>query len=153
MVDGDPLIMKTIVVLIIAVLSQAVGNTILKKGMTELTAAAALQGDPGLLWMALHGLSSPIICLGTVMMVLFFVLFSAALSWEDLSFVAPATSLGYVLNLAFAHHFLNEVVSPTRWYGTALISLGVLLVAKSGTRSSREGLGAAHDQPSRTGPC
>jgi drug/metabolite transporter (DMT)-like permease len=130
--------MKTGIVLILAVLSQAGGNTMLSKGMKELTDAAGMQGDPGVWWMVLHALGSPSIFLGTMLMVVFFVLFSAALSWEDLSFVLPATSLGYVLNLAFAHHFLHEAVPPIRWYGTVLISLGVLLVAKSGTRSARE---------------
>jgi drug/metabolite transporter (DMT)-like permease len=132
--------MKTAIVLVIAVLAQAAGNTYLSKGMKELAASTA-HGDQSLLWMGLQVLGSPVICFGTLLLIVFFLLFSAALSWEDLSFVLPATSLGYVLNLAFAHHFLNEAVSPTRWFGTALISLGVLLVAKSGSRSVQEALG------------
>ncbi len=143
--------MKTAMVLIIAVLSQAAGNTMLSKGMKELAAAAGTQGDPGLLWMAWHAVGSPLLCLGTVLLLVFLVLFSAALSWEDLSFVLPATSFGYVLNLAFAHHLLHEAVSPTRWFGTMLISLGVLLVAKSGTRSSQAASERTAEELSRVG--
>jgi uncharacterized membrane protein len=142
--------MKTAIVLFIAVLAQAAGNTYLSKGMKELAASAA-HGDQSLLWMGLQVLGSPVICFGTLLLIVFFLLFSAALSWEDLSFVLPATSLGYVLNLAFAHHFLNEAVSPTRWFGTALISLGVLLVAKSGPRRVQGALGTTAEEFSRVG--
>jgi uncharacterized membrane protein len=128
--------MKTAIVLLIAVLAQAAGNTCLSKGMKELAVSTAFAGQD-LLRMGLEVLGSPVICFGTMLLIVFFILFTAALSWEDLSYVLPATSLGYVLNVAFANHFLNETVSVTRWLGTALISVGVLLVAKSGTRSAR----------------
>jgi drug/metabolite transporter (DMT)-like permease len=52
-----------------------------------------------------------------------------ALSWADLTYVLPATSLGYVL-LAFVARFaLHEQVSPLRWMGIALISGGVGFIA------------------------
>ena len=134
----NPSLIKNAIVLTIAVLSQAAGNTVLSKGMKGFVAASSAQGDTGFLWMALHLIGSPAICLGTLFLTLFFVLFSAALSWEDLSFVLPVTSMGYVLSLVFAHQFLQETVSTTRWLGTVLISLGVLLVAKSGTRNAQQ---------------
>jgi uncharacterized membrane protein len=51
--------------------------------------------------------------------------------------VLPATSIGYVLNVALAHQLLNEYVSTTRWTGTMLICLGVILV--SGSAGERSG--------------
>ena len=134
----NPGLIKNATVLSIAVLCQAAGNTILSKGMKEFVTASTAQGDAGLPWMVLHLIGSPSICLGTLFLTVFFVLFSAALSWEDLSFVVPITSMGYVVSLLFAHHFLQETVSTTRWLGTVVISLGVLLVARSGTRSARQ---------------
>lgn len=134
----NPGLIKNAIVLSMAVLSQAAGNTILSKGMKDFVAASSAQGDAGLPWMAWHLIGSPSICLGTLFLTVFFVLFSAALSWEDLSFVVPITSMGYVVSLVFAHHFLQETVSTTRWLGTVVISLGVLLVARSGTRNTRE---------------
>jgi uncharacterized membrane protein len=132
--------MKTAIVLLIAILAQAVGNTCLSKGMKELAISTSFASQD-LLRMGLEVMGSPVICLGTLLLIVFFILFTAALSWEDLSYVLPATSLGYVLNVAFANHFLNETVSVTRWLGTALISAGVLLVAKSGTRSAQVDFG------------
>jgi drug/metabolite transporter (DMT)-like permease len=52
-----------------------------------------------------------------------------ALSWADLTYVLPATSLGYVLLALVAKFALHEQVSPLRWLGIALISGGVGFVA------------------------
>ena len=52
-----------------------------------------------------------------------------ALSWADLTYVLPATSLGYVLLALVAKFALHEEVSPLRWLGIALISGGVGFVA------------------------
>jgi len=52
-----------------------------------------------------------------------------ALSWADLTYVLPATSLGYVLLALVAKFVLHEQVSPLRWLGIALISGGVGFVA------------------------
>jgi drug/metabolite transporter (DMT)-like permease len=60
-----------------------------------------------------------------------FLLFSAALSWADLSFVLPAVSVEVIVNVAFADYFLNEPVSAVRWIGTVFVSIGVILVMRS----------------------
>jgi uncharacterized membrane protein len=127
--------MKTAIVLIIAVFAQATGNMYLSKGMKHLALSNTAAGHP-LVEVALGALLSPLIGLGTLLLIVFFLLFTAALSWEDLSFVLPATSVGYVLNVVFAYFFLNETVSLSRWVGTVLIAIGVLLVAGSGKRTT-----------------
>jgi len=53
----------------------------------------------------------------------------SALSWADLTYVLPATSLAYVLVALVGHFRLHEVISPTRWLGIALIAAGVGFVA------------------------
>ena len=52
-----------------------------------------------------------------------------ALSWADLTYVLPATSLGYVLLALVARFVLHEHVSPLRWLGIVLITGGVGFVA------------------------
>ena len=52
-----------------------------------------------------------------------------ALSWADLTYVLPATSLGYVLLALVAKFALHEQISLLRWIGIALISGGVGFVA------------------------
>lgn len=126
--------MKTACVLIIAIISQAMGNVYLAKAMKAITMASAGAGDD-LIATAARAATSPMLWLGTLLLVVFFVLYSAALSWADLSFVLPATAFGYVLNVAAGHYFLNETVSPARWAGSVIITLGVFLVSRSGIRT------------------
>ena len=124
--------MKTAVVLILAIISQAIGNVYLTKGMKAL-ASANESGN----WASLiqSGIQSPSLWIGTGFLIGFFILFSAALSWADLSFVLPATSFGYVVNVACGHYILNESVSQKRWIGALVITLGVVLVSRSGSRT------------------
>jgi drug/metabolite transporter (DMT)-like permease len=124
--------MKTAVVLITAIVSQAIGNVYLTKGMKAVRTAWP---SDDLMTTALHAAGNPTLWLGTALLIVFFALYSAALSWADLSFVLPATAFGYVLNVAAGHYFLNETVSPARWAGSAIITLGVFLVSRSGVRT------------------
>ena len=126
--------MKTAAVLILAITAQAVGNVYLTKAMKAITLTSAGAGGD-LIAIAGRAATSPMLWLGTLLLIVFFVLYSAALSWADLSFVLPATAFGYVLNVAAGHYFLNESVSPARWAGSAVITLGVFLVSRSGVRS------------------
>jgi drug/metabolite transporter (DMT)-like permease len=48
-----------------------------------------------------------------------------ALSWADLTYVLPASSLGYVLLAVIARFALHEQISLMRWLGIALVSGGV----------------------------
>ena len=75
----------------------------------------------------------------TLLLIIFFVLYAVLLSWADLSFVLPASSFGYVLNVALAHYLLLEPVSMSRWFGTMLISIGVVVVSMTSTQSAEAG--------------
>lgn len=74
-------------------------------------------------------LRNPWVAGGIVLLLAFFAAYTNALSWADLTYVLPATSLGYVLLAMVARFALHEQVSPLRWMGIALISGGVSFVA------------------------
>jgi drug/metabolite transporter (DMT)-like permease len=141
--------MKTAIVLVIAIVSQAVGDVYLTRGMKAIAAAADSSADFGglvlgkYLHLGLSAASSVDVLVGTVCLIIFFALYTAALSWADLSFVLPATAFGYVLNVAAGYYFLNEAVSPGRWAGSVIITLGVLFVSRSGHRSAHATGGAS----------
>lgn len=128
--------MKTAFVIILAVISQAVGNTLLSKGM-KIIASMPSFSDGFSLLMLVHAMKNPYIWGGTILQIVFFASFMSALSWADLSFVLPATAPGYILNVLFGACFLNETVSQPRWAGSALIVLGVMLVSLSGARKEK----------------
>jgi drug/metabolite transporter (DMT)-like permease len=100
------------------------GDSLLARGMKEL-GNISLHSLPSLLLAILN----PWVAVGVLFLLLFFSCYMSALSWADLTYVLPATSLSYVL-VAFVGKFrLHEEISPTRWIGIALIAAGVGLVA------------------------
>ncbi|HKP84766.1 MAG TPA: EamA family transporter [Blastocatellia bacterium] len=137
--------MKTAAVLFVAIVAQAIGNVYLTKGMKAVASIGAaaegglLQTAGHFLQVAVEAARNPAVLIGTLLLIIFFALYAAALSWADLSFVLPATAFGYVLNVAAGHYFLNETVSPVRWAGAAIITLGVVFVSRSGERTVEVG--------------
>lgn len=129
--------MKTAIVLIIAIFAQTAGDVYLTKGMKAIIVEDASSGRLSQLFeIALQVAQSPQVLIGTALLIVFFALYSAVLSWADLSFVLPATAFGYVLNVAAGYYFLNETVSPVRWAGAAIITLGVVFVSRSEERTA-----------------
>ncbi len=102
------------------------GDSLLARGMKEL----------GNVNVSLHHLSAlllailnPWVTAGILLLLAFFACYMSALSWADLTYVLPATSLGYVLVALIARLGFHEEISPTRWLGIALIAAGVGFVA------------------------
>jgi uncharacterized membrane protein len=102
----------------------AAGDSLLARGMKDLGGVS------------LHNLSSlilaildPWVACGILLLLAFFASYMSALSWADLTYVLPASSLGYVLVALAARFAFHEAVSPTRWLGIALITAGVGFVA------------------------
>ena len=96
------------------------GDALLKRGMNDF--------GPVDLHHLLHvvtALANPWVLLGIVCLTAFFASYLTALSWADLSYVLPATALGYVVVTLLGKYFLHENVSPLRWLGVLLISCGV----------------------------
>jgi multidrug transporter EmrE-like cation transporter len=125
---------KIVALLAVAVLSQAMGNVLLSRGMKLIAGEGQpLTRDwPAFFLQAVH---TPSILLGVGFLIIFFALFATALSKADLSFVLPAISSEVVINVACANYFLHEAVSSTRWMGAVLISIGVILVLRSAPRT------------------
>jgi len=73
----------------------------------------------------LLAITNPWVGLGIILLLGFFASYMTALSWADLTYVLPASSLGYVLLALIAKFFLHEHVSVTRWLGIVLVTSGV----------------------------
>ena len=125
---------ELIALLGIAILSQAVGNVLLSQGMKAVSEVRPAVWSN---WLAvfLHISRTPSVLFGIGFLIICFVLFATTLSRADLSFVLPVISSEVVVNVAFANYFLQETVSPIRWLGAVLISLGVVLVVRSSPRT------------------
>jgi drug/metabolite transporter (DMT)-like permease len=66
--------------------------------------------------------------IGLGLMTLAFCSLLALLSWEAVSFVIPANALSYVTGAVGGKYFLGEQLTPLRWAGIGLVSVGVALV-------------------------
>ncbi len=108
-----------------------VGDSLLSYGMKQVGNISL--GDFSTLLLAI---ANPWVGLGIILLLGFFTSYMTALSWADLTYVLPASSLGYVLLAFIARFALHERVSVTRWLGIALVSSGVGFVT-SGPEVSR----------------
>lgn len=123
--------LKTVVIMLLAVTAGTVGDLLLAKGMKEMGDISAMNLR-GVLNVAFQALTTPKLIIGTAMLAVFFFLWLAVLSWEDLSVALPMQALNYVLVAFLSQYFLHEVVTPMRWAGTVLVCIGVMLITRSG---------------------
>jgi uncharacterized membrane protein len=77
------------------------------------------------------------VALGVSLLILWLFSHMVLLSWADLSYVLPVTSIGYVLVTLAGRLFLHESVSVMRWCGVILIVTGVMLVGRGAPNSKR----------------
>lgn len=139
--------LRTALFVAIVVCGDVVGNILLRAGMCKSTAL------PTLAPMAyLRALLNPWVLVGVPLLMLGLAAQLALLSWADLSYVGPMTSIVYVLTAMAAKLFLRESLSTPRWTAIFLITAGVTLV--SGTppsTASGECYGGRQIDPCRGG--
>ena len=113
--------------LILAFVSVSVpmGDACLSRGMTSLPAISLTHP-----FSLIGAVFTPWIALGIVLLIGYFSSYLTALSWADLTYVMPATAMGNVFLALLAHFWLHEQISWQRWFGIALITVGVGFVAQ-----------------------
>ncbi len=114
---------KYLVLLAVTVFA-SLGNVCLARGMRAF-GAVTVRNWP----LLLTAFANVWTVAGIVLLILFFVSYLNALSWADLTYVLPATALGYILTAVLAKLLLQEPVPPTHWAGILLITIGVGFVA------------------------
>lgn len=113
------------------VLFGAFGDVALSRGM-KLVGELSLTN-----WThAFAAVFTPWVAVGILLLIAFFASYLTALSFADLTYVLPATSVGYILMALLARFFLHEQISPYRWAGIALIALGVGFVTRGPARTT-----------------
>ena len=122
--------LKTLIVMMFAITVGAVGDIFLTQGMRS-TGDISAMGFRQILDTVLKALTNWRLILGTAMQAVYFGLWLAVLSWEDLSVALPLQALSYIVVAFLAQWYLGENVSPMRWGGICLICVGVALVTRS----------------------
>jgi drug/metabolite transporter (DMT)-like permease len=109
----------------VVALSSAFGDTFMSIGMKRIGPVPL--SHPAEL---LSALRTPWVLGGVLLLLIFFATYLTALTWADLTFVLPASSLAYVALAFLSRFWLQEQISFARWLGIALITAGVGFVTQ-----------------------
>jgi uncharacterized membrane protein len=127
---------KILVVLVLALVVEAVGVVFLSKGLKQIGEVQAINArEIGRI--IGKGAANPNVLLGVALEAAFFGALLYLLSQRDVSLIWPLTSLGFVITAIAAKFLLQEQVSGLRWAGVALIVIGATLVSYSEKAKSK----------------
>jgi len=122
---------KTRIFTAIVVLTNVLGNSFLSRGMQSVGELLSLSPLP-----YIRALFNPWVAVGVSLLIVWLLSHMALLSWADLSYVLPMTSIAYVLVALVGRFLLHEHVSAARWVGVTLIVAGVMLVGHTAPRTT-----------------
>jgi uncharacterized membrane protein len=131
------LLLKTRIFTVLVVLSNVLGNLSLSLGMRRVGRLVSLSPVA-----YIQALFDPWVAAGVALLIVWLLSHMTLLSWADLSYVLPVTSVGYVLAAVAGHLFLAEQITVARWAGIALIVAGVSLVGRTAVRTRPQARGA-----------
>ncbi|HZP62965.1 MAG TPA: EamA family transporter [Terriglobales bacterium] len=115
---------KYLVLMGVAVFA-VIGDSLVSRGMKQ-TGGVTLHHMSGFLLVVLR----PEVALGVLFLIAFFACYMAALSWADLTYVLPTTSVSFIFLTLVAKFILHENVTTTRWIGVLMISAGIGFVTQ-----------------------
>lgn len=114
----------------LVVVASTTGDVLLSRAMKQVGDVGALRKRAGISHVIVSMLRNPWFILGVAAMAVAFFSLLFALSWGDVSLVAPASaSLTFVANAIAARIFLREHVDHRRWMAALLVAGGVALLA------------------------
>lgn len=124
---------------LVVVLANVLGNFSLGWGMKHIEGESNAFG-------IIRTVFTPWVLLGIGLLIFWMLTRLTLLSWADLSFVLPVTSVGYVLTAVMGWLFLAEQISWQRWMGTLLIVGGTALVGTTYPRTTNGSRAPGGDQ-------
>ena len=114
----------------LVVIASTAGDVLLSVAMKHIGDLGELRRRAGLGAVAKRILTQGLFWTGLACMTVAFFSLLVALSWADVSLVAPAaTSLTFLTTALAAKLFLNENVGRRRWLSALLVGAGVALLA------------------------
>jgi uncharacterized membrane protein len=112
------------------VVASVIGDVLLSRAMKEVGDVGELRRQSGLGVVIGRTLQNSHFLVGVAAMSVAFFSLLFALSWGDVSLVAPAAaSLTFIGNAVAARIFLHERVDRRRWIAASLVAAGVALLA------------------------
>ena len=123
--------MKSLALVLANVLVGAVGQLMLKVGMTQVGRIGASQlSQP--VETIVRIFTTPLILAALPLYGGAMILWLVAISRLDLSFAYPLLALAFVINPLLARLLLGESIPWERWVGILVICIGVVIVSRTG---------------------
>ena len=122
--------LKTFLLVLVAVILGGAGHVLLAKAIRPV--GDLTEAPPGRLGgMVTRVLSEPLVIVGVALQAAFFLFYVTLLSRADVSQLLPMTALDYVVVALLAQWALGEIITPARWAGIGLITVGVMLISRT----------------------
>ncbi len=121
---------KLLLVLIVALVFEAVGVVYLSRGLKQIGEPAQVTPRE-VLRLVGRGATNGSILFGVLLEAMFFGALLYLLSQRDVSLIWPLTALGFVITGLAARFILHEQISAARWAGIALIVAGAAIISWS----------------------
>jgi drug/metabolite transporter (DMT)-like permease len=83
--------------------------------------------------------ANPVIIGGVLALIARYIFQLSLLSWADLTYAIPITSVSYIVITAVGAWVLREEVSAAHWFGVVLILFGVIIVSRTKPLTGRAG--------------
>jgi len=116
--------------ILIPVTAAAIGQMILKVGMTQV---GELKFSDGLVNIFSRTFTNLYVLGGLAFFGVNAILWLVVLSREKLSFAYPMVAFAYIVTILLSKFVLHEDIPLLRWSGLAVIIVGILMIAKSST--------------------
>jgi drug/metabolite transporter (DMT)-like permease len=126
---------KTYLLIFTLIVFGPTGDLLMSKGMRAI-GEAPNWSPSALLHYGFQVFTSPIVWLGTLAMIGFFVSYTLVLSWADYSYVQPATALSYGVVALMGRYLLSEAITPLRWVGIVTVCIGVMVIGYTPPRTT-----------------
>jgi ceramide glucosyltransferase len=121
--------MRTAIVLAVVVVTGTAGDLLLSKLMTRI-GEVRLSSPKSLIKTGFRVLGAATFWIAILLLTISFFSLLALFSWAPVSFVVPATALGYIMGTLAARYILHEHVNFARWVGVVFVCVGVLLASE-----------------------
>jgi drug/metabolite transporter (DMT)-like permease len=127
----DKLLLLAFILVGVAIISGAIAQISLKRGVENLKDKYEINQLLNPINFAKALFTSPLLLIGLMLYIIGFVVWIAALTKLDVSFMYPMLALAYVLVAVLAAVFLKEEITLLRWTGIALVTIGAILLLKT----------------------
>lgn len=119
---------KFLIILLVALVLEAIGVVFISRGLKQIGDVERVTASE-ILRVVRSGVTNPSVLTGVFFEALFFIGLLVLMARNDVSFIWPLTSLGFVITTLAAKFYLHEQVPLMRWAGVMLIVLGAGLIS------------------------